>query len=202
MNTKDKQEIIERYNERLRRYGYDPRTLGWYKGRQPIRFMALTNIGKMNHHSILDVGCGFGDLLDFLEKQRLIVDYVGYDINPEFIEIAKDRHKKVKFEVRDIEEDVNEQRFDWVLSSGVFNHKVSDNEEFVRNMLTKMFEIAKLGVAVDFLSTYVDFQEGNSYHSDPKEVFDFCKSLTKRVTLRHDYLLYEFCVYLYKEVDP
>ena len=30
------------------------------------------------------------------------------------------------------------------------------------------------------------------------EIFKICKSLTKRVVLHHDYMPFEFCIYLYK----
>ena len=67
--TDEKLATIERYNKRLKKYGYDSRTLGWFKGRQPIRSEVVSEIGELDNCSILDVGCGFGDLDRFLIKK-------------------------------------------------------------------------------------------------------------------------------------
>jgi len=193
-----KKGIIKRYNERLKKYGHDPRTLGWFKGRQTIRFKVITEIGAMNSSSILDVGCGFGDLYDFLIKKYRGIKYVGYDINPSLIKIAKEKHPNVCFEVKDILQEKVKEKFDYVVSSGLFEFRFPDSVSFTRNMLQRMFELCKKGVSADFMSTYVDFENKDAYYAKPEEIFSFCKTLSKRVSLRHDYMPFEFCVYIYK----
>lgn len=197
MKEEEKRAAIERYNERLKKYGYDPKTLGWLKSRQTVRFEILSEIGDLNNCSILDIGCGFGDFYGFLIKKGLNVEYTGYDINPNLIKIAREVYPIARFEVKDIEEEVNKV-FDWVFSSGVFNFRLSDNEGFIRSMLRRMFQLSKKGVAADFMSTYVDFKNGEAYYAKPEDIFSFCKTLSKRVSLRHDYMPFEFCVYIYK----
>ena len=47
MNKMDENEInatIERYNKRYVEFGYSPKTLGWLKGKQDIRFDILTSL--------------------------------------------------------------------------------------------------------------------------------------------------------------
>ena len=61
-----------------------------------------------------------------------------------------------------------------------------------------MLKICKKGVAMDFMSTYVDFKRKDSFHASPERVFKIAKKLSKRVVIRHDYLPFEFCVYIYK----
>ena len=73
-----------------------------------------------------------------------------------------------------------------------------DNENFMKNMMKKMHYICKKGVATDFMSDYVDFKDENLYYTHPEDIFKFCKDLSKRVVLRHDYLPFEFCIYVYK----
>ena len=199
MKESEKKATIERYNRRLEVYGYDPRTLGWLKGRQPIRFEALSQIGDLNNSSILDVGCGFGDLYGFLIKKGLTIKYTGHDINPELIKIAREVYPDAHFAVKDIEEEEIEDRFDWVFESGVFNFKSSHSERFVQNMLRSMFELCRKGVAADFVSSYVDFEDKDAYYASPEEIFAFCKTLSRRVVIRHDYMPFEFCMYIYKD---
>lgn len=62
-----------------------------------------------------------------------------------------------------------------------------------------MFDSCSKGVAVDFISRYVDFRNRDVFYAEPEVVFKFCKSLTKRIILRSDYMPFEFCVYLYKD---
>lgn len=199
MKEEDKKAIIKRYNERLKIYGYDPRALGWFKGRQPIRFKVLSEIGNLNNCSILDVGCGFGDLCGFLIKRGLNIRYTGYDINSNLIKIAKEIYPDALFEVKDIEKEEINDNFDWIFASGVFEFKLSDDKLFVQSMLRKIFEICNKGVAVDFISDYVDFKNEEANYASPGEIFSFCKTLSRRVTLRHDYMPFEFCVYIYKD---
>ena len=199
MKKEDKQKIIKSYNESLEKYGYDPRSLQWFKGRQPIRFKVLSEIDGLNNCSILDVGCGFGDLCNFLIKKGLNIKYTGYDINPKFIKIAREVYPDVCFKVKDIEEEDIKEKFDWVFVSGVFNKKISDSKLWVQSMLRKMFELCSKGVAADFMSSYVDYEVNGTYYVQPEEILDFCKTLSRRVVLRHDYMPYEFCVYIYKD---
>jgi len=199
MNKKDKQAIIRYYNENLEKYGYSPKTLGWLKNRHYVRYRVLSEIGNLNNCSILDVGCGFGDLYGFLIKKGLNIRYTGYDINENFIKIAKRVYPNARFEVKDIEEDKINDKFDWVFSCGIFNIKISDNKSFIQNMLKRMFELCNKGVAADFMSSYVDIEREGLYYAKPEEIFKFCKTLSRRVLLRHDYMPFEFCVYIYKD---
>ena len=61
-----------------------------------------------------------------------------------------------------------------------------------------MFDLSKCGVAVDFMSNYVDFKNNIAYYASPEKIFKICKGLTKRVILRYDYMPYEFAIYMYK----
>lgn len=66
-------------------------------------------------------------------------------------------------------------------------------------MLMKMFELCNKGVAANFVSSYVDFRNENLYYAKPEEIFSFCKTLSRRMVLRHDYMPFEFCIYIYKD---
>lgn len=206
MDNEEKRQTIERYEKRYEKYGYDPRTLGWNKGRQRYRFKVLTEIGDMNGKTILDLGCGFGDLYDFLEEKGLNVEYTGWDITPGLIAAAKERHPSLCFEVRDILEDeinVNDT-FDYVVASGIFNYKLSDSPTFIKRMMTRSFELCGIGISFDFMSSYVDRRTDFNHYSEPEDVFKIGKSLSRRVVLRHDYMPFEFAVYVYKDdsFDP
>jgi len=196
MKKKVHDSIFNHYTELYYKHGVNPASLGWPKGRQSIRFKVMSEIGNLKNSKILDVGCGFGDLLTFLKKNKISVRYVGVDINQKFIEISKEKHPKNNFQVRDIEKKKFNQKFDWVFAIGTTN--MAGSHEYIKNLLTEMFSISRKGVAMDFMSTYVDFRRKGSFHASPEKVFKIAKKLSKRVIIRHDYLPFEFCVYIYK----
>jgi SAM-dependent methyltransferase len=203
MNANDKDRIIQRYNQRLDLYGYDIRTLAsGTEERRLVRFQVLRDVGIALHPecTVLDVGCGFGDFYSFLRKESLPVRYTGYDINPRLIEVARQKYPEAAFEVRDI---LTEEfdTFDFIVSSSTFNLALDheDNYQHMAGVLKTSYSHSTQGVAVDFLSSYVDFKTPEAFHYEPERIFSIAKSITKRVCLRHDYPLFEFCVYLYKD---
>lgn len=203
MNKSDKARIIERYDERLKTYGATIEALAsGSDDRRKMRFSVLSDIGIRDGDSVLDLGCGFGDLFAYFKEIGLNVRYTGVDINPTIIENAKIRFSEADFRVVDIQE-ASIEKFDYVVSTSSFNLKLlnEDNYIFIESILDKCYNIATKGVAIDFLSSYVDFQ-GNpeqAFYYSPEKMFGIAKSITKRVCLRHDYPLFEFCLYMYPD---
>lgn len=186
------------YNEKLKKFGHSPKSLGWLNGRQAIRFSALTSIGNMNKKRILDLGCGFGDLYLFLKKNHILFSYLGIDINPKIIQIAKKKYPHAKFLTCDIRNENFEGMFDYVIISGVFNHSKTTSYKFIENVLSKAFHHCKKGVAVDFISNYVDHKTRHTFYASPEKIFQISKKLTKSVALRSDYMPFEFAMFLFK----
>jgi SAM-dependent methyltransferase len=204
MDSKDKENYIKRYTERFHQFGYDPRTLGWSddKIKQKLRFIALANVGDLNNKTILDIGCGFGDFYGFLKDLKINVNYIGIDIVPILLENAKKLWPSANFYEYDILNDnwLNLEA-DYVFASGIFNAKVQTlggNTNYIEAMINKMFEISRVGVCADFFSSYVDYQHEIAYHTSPEWIFSVAKKLSKRICIRHDYLPFEFCLYIYK----
>jgi len=198
----DKKDMIQQYVSQFTKYGHDIRSLLWggKKNRQFLRFKILTEIGNLSGSSVLDVGCGFGDMYDFLKVNFKDIYYTGVDIVPDFIKIAHKEYFNVDFRVLDILNDPIKEKWDYIFVSGLFNRSLASgaNKFFKEAMIRKMFEIANKGIAANFLSTYVDFRLPEASHIDPMLIFQFCKSLSKRISLRHDYMPYEFTIYAYK----
>ena len=202
MDPKDRERIRRRYDERFAQYGADPRTLAsGPESRHTVRFSVLRDLGIHAGASVLDIGCGFGDFYQWLRSQGIDVQYTGVDINPTLIDVAGRRHAQARFLVRDLQDEPLAERFDYVVSSSAFNVRLEaiDNYAFVADMLARAYTMATHGVAIDFLSSYVDFTGDDVFHYAPERVFALAKRLTKRVCLRHDYPLFEFCVYLYPD---
>lgn len=152
--------------------------------------------------SVLDVGCGFADLYDWLSARGWRGRYVGIDIVPGLLAVARTRHPGLTLLDLDLAEAAaTTGPHDFVIASGVFNARLShgDNREHITAALGLMLSMARIGVMVDFLSADVDFQKEGAWHTDPAWAFRAAKALTRRVALRHDYMPFEFALFLHRD---
>lgn len=203
MPGKDKIEVIKRYSKRFKEFGCSPKTLGWDKGKQDLRYSILFGEFDLENKSILDIGCGFGDANKYLKNKVKNYKYVGVDIVEDLITSANKQYqgkKNIKFIVADFLEKTFEDEFDIVVASGVFNFKLSDgdNYDFINDFLKKAFAMAKDGLAFDFLSDQVDFQYEHTFHSNPLKILDMAYFHTRNVALKNDYMPFEFSIFMFK----
>jgi SAM-dependent methyltransferase len=205
MDENDKNLIQKRYKSRLLQYGPSIKALAsGTEERRAIRFDILTDIGIKDGVSVLDVGCGLANYYEHLREIGVNVKYTGIDIVPELIQAAQLAHPDLDLQVRDLQEDpFSDSSFDYVVCSQVFNlhYGGGKNDALVRDLMRIMFRTARHGVAIDLLTSYVDFKQEQLHYFQPEEIFSYAKNLTRRVTLRHDYPLFEFCIYLHPSFD-
>jgi SAM-dependent methyltransferase len=211
VKTEDRLDYVQRYEKRLQEFGYSPATLGWgVNGRQEVRFSVLSELAlRMPESSVLDVGCGFCDLYDFLEKHGWHGRYTGIDIVPGLLEVARQRHPGLDVRELDITDEsgsldsgsLDKDEYDFVISSGALNAALpsGSNEVHIEVALRSMHRRSRYATCVDFLSSYVDFQKPGAYHTDPSWALEAAKRLTRRVLLRHDYMPYEFSLFLFRD---
>ena len=140
----DKKNIIERYNARLETHGSDPSALaGGDEVRRKCRYKVLTDVIELHGKSVLDLGCGFGGLHEYLVENEIQCEYTGYDINENIVDIARQKHPGVRFEVKDILED-DFPVYDVIVSSSSFNNKLNelDNYVFIKSILERCYSHA------------------------------------------------------------
>ena len=200
MRDRDKNRIIELYESRYDTFGYDVKSVGWGNiESQDLRFRILSEIADISSSSVCDLGCGFGDLYPYLRKHFDRVEYFGIDISGKLINEAKKRYPQANVEVRDILHNPPQRKYDYVFSSGTLSFKLPNHKKYIEKMLRAMMAMSSKGVSVNFLSSYVDYQLEKNFHFAPEEALRLAKKITKFVTLRHDYPLYEFTLYLYHD---
>jgi 2-polyprenyl-3-methyl-5-hydroxy-6-metoxy-1,4-benzoquinol methylase len=202
VNEKDKDALVHLYEDRFAQMGYDVKTVGW-NGREDqfLRFKLLCEIGELSGTRICDVGCGFGDMLDYLCGRFSDFTYTGVDISSSLIKKASKLHPNHNFQCLDISENDPKGDFDYFLLSGVLSYRIENNMENTSKILSRLFNLARKGIAVNFLTKYVNFEREHNFHYSPEEMFSLGRSLTKWVKLRHDYPLWEFTLFLYKEAQ-
>ena len=203
MNADEIEETRMRYRARLKQFGADPRTLGWNKGRQRVRFAAgLESLREDDFGSVLDVGCGFGDLYAYLVERNWAGSYLGVDITPELISEARRLYENegARFLCQDIRTEPPDTQYDLAISIGVFNHRLeSGNLSFFESMLEIMWQSSKKVVVVDFLSDAAEIRRDELFYADPRVIYEIASKFSRRIVIDHGYMPFEFQVKIWHE---
>jgi SAM-dependent methyltransferase len=148
---------------------------------------------------ILDYGCGKGDLYQHIMESSIDVDYSGWDITPDLIALAKDKHPNAHFEVASAEESRPDDRFDLVFVCGVFNNRVQGVHESMLNTLEALFEITDEALLINALSSHSRDKAVELHYASPEELsFFVSENLTPHYELRQDYLPGDFTMCVHK----
>lgn len=202
-SSKDAAQVRERYSERYHAHGYSPLTLGWNKGRQAIRFDALTSEFNINGKHVLDIGCGFGDLNKTLLQEASSYSYTGIDLVSSLLEEGRLRFPgdHIRFIEANIMDFEPQDTFDYAIASGVFNHKLSkeSNYLFIEQVIVKALNMCKTGLAFDFLSDKVDYQLEHTFHSSPEKILEIAYKHSRNVILKNHYMPFEFSLFIFKD---
>lgn len=184
------------YAPLLRRHGPTYRAVDWGSGEgQRVRFRVLCEVGDLAGASVLDVGCGVGHLRQYLVEAGIAALYRGIDIVPEMVEAARALHPGVEFEVADAADPAWPGEADYVLASGIFAFA---DRAILRATATVLFARARKAMAFNCLSGWRAAQAPGEFHADPAETLSWCRSLSPRAALRHDYHDGDFTVYVYR----
>ncbi|MSQ14678.1 MAG: class I SAM-dependent methyltransferase [Dehalococcoidia bacterium] len=202
MQAKDKENLRSFYETELDKYGVDYRSLHWNSARsQLVRFDVLKDIGLDPGCSVLDIGCGLGDLYGYLKEKNGAFTYAGYDISTKMVETARERFPEACFIVRDIlEEKCAPESFDYVVASGTFNVKISGHDSFLRDMICAMYRACKKGVGFNLLERmdYDWYSSDRFYTASLDETVAFCSTISPRSEVKTGYLTGDFTVFVYK----
>lgn len=198
------QKVRQFFEDLVTKYGRDARSANWSgPATQTARFAVFRSYLDLQNRRLLDVGCGQGDLYAFLREHQVPFQaYYGWDLSPNMIATARQRFPELKdnFSERDLFSAAPEiDSFDWVLCSGSLNYGY-DQVRF-NEAVKVMFQLARVGLAFNVLSTYADFMEGSYFYAHPEETFAFARTLTPWVTLIHAYMPHDFTMILKKERD-
>ncbi len=184
------------YRDQFIAHGDTPAGVFWPKGRQELRFAALTSaIGEEPFH-LLDFGCGLGHLLPWLREHYPAGTYTGVDIVPEYIRHAQEAFPSGDFRLIESIADLADD-FDYTVLSGVFNLRYTDapaeHEALVYDILEALFARTRRALAVNFQSPYVDFEQPDAHHQNIDRLLGFCVDrLSRRFSIDHATLPYEF----------
>ncbi|MCK4910645.1 MAG: class I SAM-dependent methyltransferase [Thermodesulfovibrionales bacterium] len=178
MDTLSKEYLLDFYSSRLGLFGQRPEALRWSSRGQKARYAWITEVmGPEANASVLDYGCGFGDLFAFLKKNNHSVRYTGMDINPKLIEIAGRTHPETPFRVFDIEEEPLDEgmSFDHVVLCGVFNTRVEGASESLMNIIRLLYPHAGKALVATALPISAGQKQFDLNYIDPDMLLEFAR---------------------------
>ena len=191
--------IADYYDGLVRKYGHDPRACDYGRVEsQKIKFQVLSEVLPLANLSLLDVGCGFADFATFLTGRFPGLQYSGIDLSSAMVKEAQRNHPELDLRVANISDAALKRTFDVVTANGIFYLLGDEAWPMMQRMVERMYALATTAVAFNSLSAWATDQEAGEFYADPLQVVDFCRRLTPRVVLRHDYHPRDFTVYLYK----
>jgi len=196
--------VEEHYNKLFVKYGDNPQSCQWTNEySQTFRFKKLMEIDDLKQKKILDVGCGLGDLYLYLKDENILVEYTGVDIVGGMIELAKKKLPTTRFLRQNIIEQPLDEKFDYVLMSGIFNSNLERNDQvnfaYMKNVLTAAYDQCTYGIGFNFISSCVNSRDDEMAYFPPSNVFDFCVlNLSPKVSLFHHYERCDVTVFVYR----
>lgn len=202
--------IYDHYAMLTEEYGDAPEANSWDRSAQVFRWKELLRlsdfVGNVREgDSLLDFGCGTGDfygyLLDTLPHGSDF-SYMGIDVVPSMIEIAKKKYPMGEglFRRLDVLEEDLPRKFTYIFANGIFNlHLMEEKDEFpyMCRLLKTVWPYAERGVCFNFISTYVNWRDEEMAYYDPTRVLEFCiNELSRKVSMAHHYEKCDVCVWV------
>lgn len=198
MSATDNSAIFDYHRSMIAFHGnYGPEALGWRdKESQLVRFGVLAQIAGLNNCSVLDAGCGHGDLFAYLRSLYPDITYVGVEQIPELLDEAKKRYGSIStcnfvdgdFTVMDL------PVTDYILVSGSLNY-VQNNPGFIFETIARLFKSCRVALGFNLLRSIIP--NGLLAAYDPKVILDYCESLSNKVSIHLDYSTEDFTIFMY-----
>lgn len=184
-------QLINQFHARLIASG---RTLdgyylsGWSSPQsQSDRFQALLRAAQFEGGSVIDYGCGSGDLFGYLQSSGYAFDYLGLDQNSDMIRIAKAKYG-ARFDVIGLDE-VFFSSADYIFCSGVFQFRDSDNPYYYDALIRSLFRQSKRCIAFNVLSANRLKSEmvDEELYFEPREILGVAQATSQLWLLDHSY---------------
>lgn len=211
MSNSPLQPILDFYAQCLAEHGATCQGVGWPRPPEAERRLkvisGLWQDDPAQRISVLDLGCGYGALLDYMAAQppSQAIDYWGIDMLPAMIEAAAQRHPGARFEQRDIlAEPLPERCVDYVAINGILTCKAgiaqAEMVRFAERLLDAAFRACRKGIAFNVMNQHVDWTRDDLFHWPFDEAASFLRARCSRhYRFRADYGLYEYMAFVTRE---
>jgi SAM-dependent methyltransferase len=158
--------VARYYGDLLERFGASAQALDEREDEKDQQFYQQLLDGAVlpTAPSILDIGCGMGNLIKYLHSRDVdIQDYVGVDLLPQFVELCRAQYKgpfsfvEANFVSDSFQPD---RKFDLVINMGVLVSRVLLYERYIDYSIRKMIALSSKHVLFNVI-TEIDGSLGN-----------------------------------------
>jgi cyclopropane fatty-acyl-phospholipid synthase-like methyltransferase len=124
-------------------HGHTAKGVGWFsESSQRARFYELEAVTQWHGKTVCDVGCGMGDLFDFIKQRSPETKYVGIDSHEPYIEQAQRAYPSGDFRNQDLLSWDKQKQFEVVVASGAFNIRRRNHYTYLMECIKKMVELS------------------------------------------------------------
>ena len=165
------------------------------------RYRQLVKDLSFEGKSILDIGCGFGWIIDNISQKTRNFDYTGCDITKELIKEAKKIYPSHKFLVYDYFANPPGKKYDIVLASGVLNGRKYDNLGFRKVAISTMFANASEALVFNMAGGHPQPKNKTTsqvYYVDSLKILKYCLGMSRKIIFRGHYHSKDFTIVMFK----
>jgi SAM-dependent methyltransferase len=204
------QPIIAHYEGCLARHGDSHRGVDWPRADEAQRrysvMLELIPEGGPRPCRLLDFGCGAAHLLEHIRSNRISgLEYLGLDVSEQFVALCRSKFPGVPFLCADVLEDqIDLPPVDYVVMNGVFTEKRELSHDqmwrYAQVVLRRVWPFASRGLAFNVMSRHVEWERDDLFHMPCDALLAFLTAtLSRHCVIRHDYGLFEYTAYVYRE---
>jgi SAM-dependent methyltransferase len=197
----------------LETYGDNYLGVGWTKSSESVdtRYKIMLEVIKQpasSAVSLLDFGCGASHLYEYIKRQQLDkIQYAGLDVSDKFLELSRRKYPDVTYydtDILEVPDDI--PMFDYIIMCGIFNGRFDlpfdTMTTYFEAVVSAVFKKARHGIAFNVMSKQVDWEREDLFHLPFDMLASFlAKRISRHFVIRHDYGLYEYTVYAYREAQ-
>lgn len=194
------------YKNKFLSFGANFKGVGWFNpSKAKTRYknlLRIINKKDKSKVSLLDVGCGYGELLNYCNLKKIKI-YQGIDLVNEMILYANKKYsnkKNINFNVKNL---LNEKKkYDYVICNGIFTLKstLTDQEMFsyIKKCINQLYKISAKGFAFNVMDEKVDFKSKDLFYINKDILLSFLEK-KKKIQIKIDsktidYENYFFCI--------
>lgn len=200
------------YHNCFEKHGATPKGLDWDNQENlNKRYQIMSELfihDKNKQVDILDFGCGYGGFYEYLIKNYFNSHYIGLDINENTLRLFQNKYPELNLYLEDIHLIPDRPwegfpSYDYIICNGTFTVKGDMTQRemtnFMCSTLEKLWTKTNKGIAFNCMSKVLDYERDDLFHVSFDElsmwVYD---NLSSKFTIRQDYGLREFTIYVYK----
>lgn len=204
--------LVQHYERRFSEHGSTPAGVDWpdsqdLEARFATQLGILSGIERGKKPELLDIGCGPGLLLDYIQATGSLdrIHYHGIDLSNLMIDCARARWPNHQFAVRDIcAEPFADQSYDVAIMNGVLTERVdlspAEMTDLAKAIILAAFKAVRVGIAFNVMTKHVDWEREDLFYWEFDNLAAFLKAnVTRHVSFRADYGLYEFTTFAWRE---